>query len=83
VILTWESVVPILITVGAGLLLWILKIAINAVGKSITQKLQEKIDKLESEIEKLESEKLSLEKRIDYNNERIDFLIETLIKRNS
>ena len=72
----WEHLIPVFITVGAGLLLWVLKIAINAIGNSITRKISE-------EMRQLKAEKESLQKQIDLNTKRIDFLIEKLIERNS
>jgi hypothetical protein len=55
---TWESLIPVIVTVGAGLLLWGIKIAITAIGNSITRELDE-------EIRVLKSDKESLQKQID------------------
>jgi hypothetical protein len=74
--LTWENFIPILITVTGGLLLWVAKMAINALAKSLTRKLEE-------EIERLKAEKEAMQKQIDNNSRRIDFLIEKLIDINS
>jgi predicted RNase H-like nuclease (RuvC/YqgF family) len=90
---TWESLIPVIITVGAGLLLWGIKIAITAIGNSITRELDEEIRVLKSDKESLQkqidelrigkADKESLQKQIDNNTKRIDFLIEKLIERNS
>lgn len=74
--LTWEHFIPVLITVTGGLLLWAVKMAINALAKSLTRELKE-------EIERLKAEKESMQKQVDGNSKRIDFLIEKLIERNS
>lgn len=73
---TWEHLIPVMITVAGGLVLWTLKIAINAVAKSLTRDLQE-------QIKELKAEKEGLQKQVDQNSRRIDYLIETLIQRNS
>lgn len=73
---TWEYLIPLMITVAGGLIVWTVKIAINAIGKSITRELREKV-------ERLEAEKEAMEKDINRNTSRIDFLWEKLIERNS
>ena len=74
--ITWESLLPVMITVGGGLLLWGIKIAFNAIGNSLVRKNSEEIRELRAENE-------SMQKQIDQNSKRIDFLIEKLIERNS
>ena len=73
---TWEHFVPVMITVGSGLLLWIAKIMLTALVKYLTKELRE-------EVAKLKAEKEAMQKQLDTNSRRIDFLFETLIQRNS
>lgn len=74
--ITVEQLFPLIITVAGGLLLWTLKIAINAVARSLTRQLREEMDRIKAE-------KDAMQRQIDVNTRRIDFLIEKLIERNS
>ena len=74
--ITWEHLIPVIITVGGGLLVWAVKIAINAIGKSIIRELRD-------EVARLKAEREALQRQVDNNSARIDFIFKTLIERNS
>lgn len=74
--ISWELLMPFLVTAGAALFAWVVRTAINAIGKSITRELNQEIGRLKAENE-------AMQKNVERNTRRIDFLWERLIERNS
>lgn len=72
----WEYFIPIFITVAGGLVLWIIKIAIKAIGDSITRRVMERLDQHEGRLNSLERSNARIEEAVDY-------IYKTLIERNS
>lgn len=81
--ITWEHFIPIIITVAGGLIVWAIKIAINAIAASITKKVEEAVRRHDARLEAGEARMDAHEERIKKNEADTGFLFKTLIERNS
>lgn len=73
---SWEYFIPILITVAGGLILWIIKLAVKAIGDSIVRRVMERLDQHEGRLNNVEKSNARIEEAVDY-------IYKTLIERNS
>lgn len=80
---SWETFIPLFITVAGGLIVWGLKAVITAMRKSIVQECNDRLHELEEKVAAIEEKAENTEKTADRNGRRIDFIIEKLIERNS
>lgn len=82
-IITWEHFIPIIITVAGGLIVWGIKLAINAIAASITRKVEYDIKDIQARLESGEVRMDNHDEKIKKIETDIGFVIKTLIERNS
>jgi hypothetical protein len=77
-----DVLMSLFFTVAAGIIIWLIKLAIGAIKDAILKRVDKRLEELSILIGENKNRISTLEKYVEENRKTITFLIETLINKN-